>query len=187
MLAAHVTQQPDPVGARRQACPPALAALITRCLEKARAEPAPDGRRGARAAGADRDAEWRESADDGSGAATVAPKASVKPKGRWWKIGTAAAAVVVGVAGFAMWRGSSAGGVMDANLVAVAPFDVLDPKLEIWHEGMVDILARALDGAGPLRTVAPSMVINHWSGRADPSSAKALGERSQAAWWCSAV
>ncbi len=179
MLAAHVTQQPDPVGARRQACPPALAALITRCLEKARAD------RPQTAAEVHEQLELIATPSGGSQpttavAATVAPKASVKPKGRWWKIGTAAAAVVVGVAGFAMWRGSSAGGVMDANLVAVAPFDVLDPKLEIWHEGMVDILARALDGAGPLRTVAPSMVINHWSGRADPSSAKALGERSQA-------
>jgi serine/threonine-protein kinase len=39
---------------------------------------------------------------------------------------------------------------LDNDLLAVAPFDVLDPKLALWREGMVDLLARNLDGAGPL-------------------------------------
>ena len=34
VLAAHVTQAPDPITARRPSCPPALAALIMKCLEK---------------------------------------------------------------------------------------------------------------------------------------------------------
>ncbi len=34
VLAAHVTQAPEPLAARRPACPPALNALIMRCLEK---------------------------------------------------------------------------------------------------------------------------------------------------------
>src|ERR1041385_5974230 len=33
-LAAHVTRTPDPVGERAPGCPPPLAALIMRCLEK---------------------------------------------------------------------------------------------------------------------------------------------------------
>src|SRR3989442_6945740 len=38
-----------------------------------------------------------------------------------------------------------------------APFGVLDPKLELWHEGLVDVLSRNLDGAGPFRTVSPKI------------------------------
>ena len=34
VLAAHVTQQPEPVTARRAACPPALAEIVMKCLEK---------------------------------------------------------------------------------------------------------------------------------------------------------
>jgi serine/threonine-protein kinase len=59
----------------------------------------------------------------------------------------------------------------------VAPFDVLDRDLELWREGLVDVLARNLDGAGPLRTVSPTNVIRRWRGRADPESAAELGRR----------
>jgi tetratricopeptide (TPR) repeat protein len=69
---------------------------------------------------------------------------------------------------------------LDPNLVAVAPFDVLDPKLGLWREGLVDVLARTLDGLGPLRTVSPSTVLRRWAGRADPTSAQDLGRRTGA-------
>ena len=55
----------------------------------------------------------------------------------------------------------------DPNLLAVAPFDVLDPSLQLWREGLGDILSRTLDGAGPIRTVSPTVVLRRWSGRAD--------------------
>src|SRR6184192_3765092 len=77
------------------------------------------------------------------------------------------------------WR-AGVGPVLDPNLVAVAPFDVLDPKLDLWHEGLVDVLSRNLDGAGPLRTVSPTVVVRRWSGRADPTSAKELGRKTGA-------
>ena len=50
----------------------------------------------------------------------------------------------------------------DPNLLAIAPFDVLDPSLQIWHEGLVDILSRDLDGAGPLRTVPQTVGLKRW-------------------------
>jgi serine/threonine-protein kinase len=68
----------------------------------------------------------------------------------------------------------------DPNLLAIAPFDVLDPSLQIWHEGLVDILARDLDGAGPLRTVAQSVGLTRWNGRADRVSAEGFGHRTGA-------
>ena len=69
---------------------------------------------------------------------------------------------------------------LDPDLVAIAPFDVLDASLQIWREGLVDVLARDLDGAGPLRTVSPTTVIRRWHGRADPASAAALGRATGA-------
>ncbi|MEP7226144.1 MAG: BTAD domain-containing putative transcriptional regulator [Gemmatimonadales bacterium] len=68
----------------------------------------------------------------------------------------------------------------DPNLLAVAPFDVLDPSLQLWHEGLVDILARDLDGAGPLRTVPQTVGLKRWSGRADRVSAESFGHRTGA-------
>jgi tetratricopeptide (TPR) repeat protein len=64
---------------------------------------------------------------------------------------------------------------MDSNLVAVAPFDVLDPSLELWGEGLMDVLTEDLDGAGPLRTVAQSFALRRWSGRANRGSAEKFG------------
>jgi serine/threonine-protein kinase len=65
--------------------------------------------------------------------------------------------------------------VLDADLIAVAPFDVASPSLALWKEGMVDVMSRNLDGAGPLRTVPATVVVRRWTGRADAPSARALG------------
>ena len=64
---------------------------------------------------------------------------------------------------------------LDPDLIAVAPFDVLGDEPSIWSHGLVDLLSASLDGAGPLRTVAPSVVIRRWDGRADAVSAASLG------------
>jgi tetratricopeptide (TPR) repeat protein len=64
--------------------------------------------------------------------------------------------------------------VLDKYLVAVAPFDTYDPELVLWREGMVDVLSSNIDGAGPLRTVSPSVIIRDWKGRADNASALRL-------------
>jgi len=69
---------------------------------------------------------------------------------------------------------------LDPNVVAVAPFEVLEPNLARWREGLVDVLSANLDGAGPLRTVSPTMVVHSWSGRGDQASAANLGRRTGA-------
>jgi DNA-binding SARP family transcriptional activator len=71
-------------------------------------------------------------------------------------------------------------GSLDKNLMAVAPFDVFNPKLDLWREGLVDILSRDFDGAGTLRVVSPRVAIRDWNGRAEPAEAKALGRRTGA-------
>jgi serine/threonine-protein kinase len=94
----------------------------------------------------------------------------------------AAAVLMVALAGAGVWLRTrpAAEAARDANLLAVAPFEVLDPSLELWREGMGDVLSRVLDGAGPIRTVSPSVVLRRWSGRADPASAEELGRRTGA-------
>jgi serine/threonine protein kinase len=69
---------------------------------------------------------------------------------------------------------------LDRNLLAIAPFDVLDPSLQLWREGLSDILSRSLDAAGPIRTVSPTIALRRWKGRADRASAEALGRRTGA-------
>src|SRR2546426_2774163 len=69
---------------------------------------------------------------------------------------------------------------LDPDLVAVAPFDVLPPQLSLWREGLVDVLSRGLDRAGPLRAVTPTLVTREWGGRADPAPAAELGRRTGA-------
>jgi len=88
----------------------------------------------------------------------------------------AVAASVVAVAASRAGRASP----LDQDLVAVAPLDVASPSLSIWKEGLVDVLSRGLDGAGPIRAVPASQVIHRWHGRADPQSAKELGLATRA-------
>ncbi|HEU4801014.1 MAG TPA: BTAD domain-containing putative transcriptional regulator [Gemmatimonadales bacterium] len=69
---------------------------------------------------------------------------------------------------------------LDGNLVAVAPFQTLDPSVALWGEGLADVLIRDLDGAGPLRTVAAAVSFRDWPGNADRAAATALGQRTGA-------
>lgn len=95
---------------------------------------------------------------------------------RWIVAGAAATVVAAAAIGTRLGRHPP----LDADLVAVAPFDVLDTDLQLWREGLVDVVSRGLDGAGPLRTVAPTIVVRRWTGRADASSAAELGRRTGA-------
>ena len=95
-----------------------------------------------------------------------------------WVLGGAAVIAAVALT----WRHfrHSPGAALDPDLIAVAPFDVLDPALGLWREGLMDQLSKDLDGAGALRTVAPSTFLGHWARRADRGSADALGRRTGA-------
>jgi eukaryotic-like serine/threonine-protein kinase len=114
-------------------------------------------------------------------AAASAPRVTPSPAVRRGLL-AAAAVLLVALAGAAVWLRArpAAEDTPDADLLAVAPFEVLEPSLQVWREGMGDVLSRTLDGAGPIRTVSPSVVLRHWSGRADRTSAEELGRRTGA-------
>ncbi len=70
---------------------------------------------------------------------------------------------------------------LQPDLVVVAPFTALSANLTLWQEGIVDLLARNLDGAGPLKVVPPSPAIRVSEGRvADVASATRLGRSTGA-------
>jgi len=91
-----------------------------------------------------------------------------------------AALALTGIIGWIWWHRSHPPTALDSNLLAIAPFEVHDSTLHLWHEGLVDVLARNLDGAGPLRTVPTSVVLHRWRGPADRATAATLGKATGA-------
>ena len=92
-----------------------------------------------------------------------------------WVVAIAVAFALAAVVSATMLLRPTGDPDLDPNLLAVAPFSVLDPELEYWSEGMVDMLSASLDGAGSLTTVPPTASIQRWHGRADPTSADEFG------------
>ncbi|HKP16399.1 MAG TPA: serine/threonine-protein kinase, partial [Gemmatimonadaceae bacterium] len=107
--------------------------------------------------------------------------ALAQPKRPFYRrpVGIVALVVAAVVAAALLWRGGSRPAV-DDDRVAIAPFDVMQGENTLWREGFVDLLSANLDGAGPLRTVPPSVVMRSWDGRADVESAVAFGKRTGA-------
>lgn len=165
---AIVHDDPTPPSAVRDGIPSDLEAVILAMLAKDPARrPASAGEVAARLAAME--------------AGRPAPDQLRRP-GRRVLFAAAGAAAAVTLAIMADQRsGGRSGGPIDPNLVAVAPFDATEPDLQIWREGLADILSRNLDGAGPLRTVPPSVAFRRWGGRSELPAAEALGARTGAA------
>jgi tetratricopeptide (TPR) repeat protein len=51
--------------------------------------------------------------------------------------------------------------------LAVLPFSINGQDMDVWREGMVDLLAGNLDGAGGLRAIDPRTVMARWNDRVD--------------------
>ena len=169
VLAAHVTEMPDPLTRHRGALPPALESLVMKCLEKRPAD------------------RWQSVAEmipmleavltPGAGT-TPASAASRRPNdsasGRRWRMGVMALLAVVLVA--AVWiavKRLTGGPKLSANLVVVLPFRVSggDAKLGELREGMLDMLATYLTGEGGTpQSADPGAVISAWKHRVKTES-----------------
>ena len=166
MLAAHVIEDPPPISTRVAGVPPALASVVMQCLAK---EPAKRPQSAAELA-----------AMFDTGAATnphVTALTTVSNRHRrmWFAAASLAgiAAIALGAYRFRRPEAKTEAGVA----VAVAPFEVLDPRLALWKEGMVDVLSRNIDGAGSIRSISPEVTIKQWEGRADRASAIAFAKK----------
>ncbi|MGH7693376.1 MAG: serine/threonine-protein kinase, partial [Gemmatimonadaceae bacterium] len=162
VLTAHLTKPAPSLRAVRPETPQALTTAVARALEK---DPA------ARFNSA---AEFRDALE-------VAPSHYAPVVSRR-TIGGLALAVALAAVALVTWRvtRSTDASVLDSNVIAVAPFDVHDAELSFWREGLADIIARNLDGAGPLRAIPPTIVVRRWQGLADAASARTLGNRTGA-------
>ncbi len=161
VLAAHVNETPVPVQQVRPEIPEPLNTVVMRCLEK------------------DPEKRWQRADEFLTSIEMFVTPESMSPARRLAAatgsrfLGAVAGAGMIAFILFSVFAPSAAS-TRDPNLVVIAPFDVLYPSHELWSEGVVDWLAAGLDGAGPLRTVSPSVSIRRWSGRADAASATTL-------------
>ena len=114
--------------------------------------------------------------------ATALSEAARQTRRRRWRYGRwmATGAAALGIAAAAGIWAARTHTPLDADVIAVAPFDIATSSLSLWKEGLVDVLSRSLDGAGALRAVSASDVIRSWHGRADAQSAAALGRATGA-------
>ena len=95
VAAAHLTRQPDAIARRRPGCPPPLAALVMRCLEKAPA---------ARPAG------MGEIIEVLDGLASVPAGGAASGRRRIWLLTGAGAIVAAAIVIVALWRGRTESG-----------------------------------------------------------------------------
>lgn len=61
---------------------------------------------------------------------------------------------------FHWWR--NRGLELQSDVVAVMPFHVVGDGVELWREGLVDLLAMALEQTGQYRSSDPRAVLNRW-------------------------
>ncbi|HSQ04625.1 MAG TPA: tetratricopeptide repeat protein, partial [Burkholderiales bacterium] len=145
LLAAHVTEIPEPILRRRGTLPPALAALVMRCLEKRPADRPQSA------------AEIVRSLDDisvSSDSVSTHRSAAASPRRRLqWLIllGGAAAVIVLAVEGWFLKNRSPAGDAgAAAKSIAVFPFENAsgDTAMAFFADGMAYELSSALSQAG---------------------------------------
>ena len=163
VMSAHLNATPKAVEALRPDTPPPLAAALGRALRK---DPAH------RFQSAD---EFRAALGGTTSGAAVAPP---RARRRWGAIAAGATLLLAGGTWLAFRRHERL--ERFPNLVAVAPFEAIGPELEVWREGLVDLISTNLDGAGPLRAVAPSVVMRRAPARTDRNGARLLAERTHA-------
>jgi tRNA A-37 threonylcarbamoyl transferase component Bud32/tetratricopeptide (TPR) repeat protein len=155
VLASHVTEAPAPVTERRASVPPALEALIMRCLEKKPAD------RWQTAEEMLPHLEAMATPSGGMQPTTVvaAPAAKAKRKPVWAGL---AALVVVVVWAVMFWpRGTTSTVIPSAERIAILPFApaVEDPALSELGKNLAVLLSSNLDGVGDITTVDPNILL----------------------------
>ncbi|MFN2317449.1 MAG: protein kinase [Gemmatimonadales bacterium] len=156
LIAAHVTTPPERLTVHRASVPPALEALVMRCLEKRAAD------------------RWQSAEElvaqlenlPVSGANTPTAMAPAAPASRRRIPGFAWLLLLLPVAGLVAWLTTRGGtnAALDDDLVLALPFRVTatSPEIQNLREGIVDILQATLGGSTGPRVVAAQTAIGAW-------------------------
>ncbi|MEO5903985.1 MAG: serine/threonine-protein kinase [Gemmatimonadaceae bacterium] len=172
ILVAHLTKEAPSVIDVRADTPLNIAESIRKAMEK---DPALRFQTAA---------EFRDSLDATPGVAVPLPQRfDWKTGGKLWlkrSVLIPLALIAIGALGFFYWKGRGVSGSTERVTIAIAPFDALNSDLALWREGMVDVLARNLDGVGPFVTVSPTVSIKGFVGASNANSAKQVAQRTNA-------
>lgn len=157
VLAAHVTQAPEAVSARRQSVPAPLAMLVMRCLEKKPAD------RYQTAAELHQQLELMATPSGGAAPTTAVAATPSRRAVPVWAMAGAAVIMLAAVGLFVArpWQRQSVTSELSPNVVAVLPFRVAgaDPSLHYLRQGMVDLLQAKLTGEGGPRAADARSVL----------------------------
>ena len=110
----------------------------------------------------------------------IATKVVARPRTLALAAPSLVAAGVAAAAGAAwlLWtKAPRSAAAPDTSALAVLPFRVAGPGLELWREGLVDLISIDLDGASGLRAVPPRTVLSRWHrevGNEDADQTQAL-------------
>jgi serine/threonine-protein kinase len=141
VMAAHIAQPPAPIDLKRPDCPPALAALIMRCLAKDPSE---------RVQSADEIVAQLRTLET-----SPTPRRASSWSARHVAIIVGLVLAVLATTIFAFRRIARPPATTTSNsVIAVLPFTVRGgPQFAYLGEGIVDLLSASLDGAAGLRSV----------------------------------
>jgi tetratricopeptide (TPR) repeat protein len=160
----HIVAAPTPVTAIRPSVPASVAAALDRALAK---EPAD---RFATAA------EFTAALEAPTETHPMFPGLRAR-HGRAMLVAGAAALAVGGWIALAVRRSSPATVELAATpperTVAVLPFRTVGPGVELWREGLVDLLSTNLDNVGTLRAIDSRTLLSRWRKRAGEESGEA--------------
>jgi serine/threonine-protein kinase len=155
VLAKRMLEPVPHVRTLRESVPEAVEQALTRALAKVPADRFASAAAFAKALGA--------GGDEALAVSSTSPvPTSLRTKLRWLlpMVGILLAAVAVWA--ISQYPRAFQTPVRDANALAVLPFRVADPALALWREGLVDLFATDLDGAGTWRTIHPRTVLSRW-------------------------
>ena len=176
LMAAHVTQPPQPITVKRPIVPDAMAAVLMRCLEK-RAADRPQSA-----------AEVLRVIEGVAGSSDHRIPAGSLTANRWKRVSIGVfAAGIVALAIFQVRQRSSAGArqtgtAPSQSVIAVLPFTIRGSNdIAYLGDGLVTLLSTGLNGAGEIRAVDPRALLGfaaQKSGRAlDPTTGSEITAR----------
>ncbi|WP_411282509.1 serine/threonine-protein kinase [Gemmatimonas sp.] len=159
LIAAQIGTMPPSLSSVAPSVPAALSTVVMQCLAKNPADRPP---RADDVVAVMESLSGSQVAANGMLDATPTARAGSNARGRLFG-GIAAAVVVVAIAAF-MWRGSSAGAVVDQRAIAIAPFRVggAAPSVKYVREGLADLMVPQIQSVPGTRVLGVRLVLDRW-------------------------